>query len=304
MAHAQLTTLHLARLSQLYPRPLAELGPNVTEVPDEYAAIVDEQLTAAGLLSGELTSQAHALLDPLFGYENAFTAVILLHNQRQMVTFDLDEKWVEYMQKSPLSNTPRVYVLVASKGTEVATAVRAGDHVDVSVATTSESLPLVAARELLRVGDPDGRWSPATIPAVTFPAELLDRAPARAPLPGSADTKAHEDHKLTVRRFADALRKAEVPSRSIMAVEKFLELDHVAATHISYVSGAQRLLSEGTTTIDYFHEAGISVGGVQKTGDGRLWKTLAPATEKGVQTSLTFLTRLPARPMLEALSGF
>ncbi|MDE8647542.1 ESX secretion-associated protein EspG [Rhodococcus qingshengii] len=305
MTHAMLTSLHLARLSQFYPRPLAELGPNITEVPDDVASIVDQQLVAASLLDtrGALTEQARSLLDPLFRYDNAFTAVILLHNQRQQVTFDLDEMWMEYMRQS-LPSTPRVYVVVAASGPTTVTAVRAGDHVDLSMSATGDPLALVAARELLRVGDPDKQWSPAKIPAVSFPAELLNRAPARSPLPDSDDTQAQRDHKLTVSRFADALRKAEIPSRTIMAVEKFLQLDHIAATHVAYIGGAQRMLSEGTTTIDYFHNAGVSVGGVQKTGDGNLWKTLAPATVEEVRKSLTFLSRLPARPMLSALAGY
>ncbi|MFZ2172909.1 MAG: ESX secretion-associated protein EspG [Rhodococcus sp. (in: high G+C Gram-positive bacteria)] len=304
MTRAQLTSLHLARLGQLYPRPLAELGPNITEIPDDVAGIITEQLVNAALIDtdGSMSVQARTLLDPLFAYDHAFAAVIMLHNQRQRVTFDLDDEWVEYMRES-LPITPRVYVLVAATGATVTTAIRAGDHVDVAQATTSDDLARVAARELLRVGDPDAQWSPADITAVSFPANILDRAPVRAPLP-SADRKAHADHKETVYRFVAALRTAGASSRTVMAVEKFFELDHIAATHVSYVNGPRRLLSEGSATIDYFHNAGIAVGGLQKAGDGRMWKTLAPATPTEVAKALTDLTRLPARPMLDALSGY
>ena len=304
MPHAQLTSLHLARLGQVYTGPLLELGPNVAEVPDDVAGIVNEQLIDAGLFESEgvLSAQAHTLLDPLFGYDDAFSAIILLHNQRQSFTFDLDGQWQEYMSES-LTTTPRVYVLVASHGRTVTTAVRAGDHVDITQVETSEPLVRIAAQELLRVGDPASEWSPADISALSFPASLLDHAPARAPIPGSADKDAVADHKETAYRFSSALRRGGVPSRTIIAVEKFLAFDHLAATHISFIKGHQRLISEGAATIDYFHDAGVSVGGLQLAGDGTKWRTLAPATQAETVSVLTDLMRLPSSPMLASLSG-
>ncbi|MBM4574696.1 hypothetical protein GS489_31030, partial [Rhodococcus hoagii] len=133
MSRMELTSLHLSRIGQLYPQPLLELGPNIVEIPEEFSDIVDEQLTAAGVLESAdtLAAPARALLDPLFGYDQAFAAVLMLHNQRQRVTFDLDEEWFDYIGSTSIPTTPRVYVLVTATGSTVTTAVRAGDHVDV-----------------------------------------------------------------------------------------------------------------------------------------------------------------------------
>lgn len=307
MSSAELTTLHLARISQFYPGLLAELGPNVTEVPNDVAAVVDEQLRAAGILtpSGILSPEARALIDPLYGYTCAYSAVILLHNQREPVTFDLDDQWVEYIGQSLRSvTTPRVFVLVASTDSVVTTAVRAGDHIDLVQEPASDTLDVIAARRLLAVADPGGSWLPAKIGAVSFPAELLDRAPFRPPMPSNGNLDALADHKETVYRFVSALRAADVSSRTIMAVEQLLGFDHLAATHVAYVSGQQRLLSEGSASIDYFHDAGVAVGGLQPAADGRVWKTLAPGTPTEVSAALRNLTHLPARPMLDAISVY
>ena len=307
MARAELTTLHLARIGQCYSGPLTELGPNVTEVPEDVSTTVDRQLKSAQILttSGELSPAAHALLDPLFKYTHAYSAVTLLHNQREPVTFELDDQWVEYVGQSLRSvATPRVYTLVAAAGPIVTTAVRAGDHIDIMQESTTEPLDMVAARQLLAVADPEGTWAPATIGAVSFPAELLERAPLRRPLPTTASREALIDHKETVYRFVSALRDAQMSNRTIMAIERMLGFDHLAATHVAYVSGRARLLSEGSASIDYFHDAGMAVGGMQIAADGRLWKTLAPATTAEVATALQNLIALPARPMFDALSAY
>lgn len=307
MTSAELTTLHLARLGQLYPEPLAELGPNITEIPDDAAAAVDEQLVAAGFLTtaGELTPEARTILDPLHRYDSAYTAVIMLHNQREPVTFDLDDQWVEYVGQSLRSvTTPRVYAIVAAFGSTVTSAVRAGDHIDIIQESTSDTLDVVAARRLLAVADPNGEWSPAKIGAVSFPASLLEQAPARPPAASSRNQEAVADHKETVYRFVAALREANASNRTIVAVEQLLGYDHLAATHVAYVRGGRRMLSEGSASIDYFHDAGVAVGGIEMAADGRRWKTLAPATQTEVAAALRHLTRLPARPMLEALSGY
>ncbi|MBM4654167.1 hypothetical protein GS896_25360 [Rhodococcus hoagii] len=302
----ELTSLHLSRIGQLYPQPLLELGPNIVEIPEEFSDIVDEQLTAAGVLESAdtLAAPARALLDPLFGYDQAFAAVLMLHNQRQRVTFDLDEEWFDYIGSTSIPTTPRVYVLVTATGSTVTTAVRAGDHVDVVQEVVSEEFPKAAAAQLLRVGDPGNEWSPASIASVSFPADLLDRAPLRAPTTDSEDRQARADHRETVYRFVGALRGSGVSSRTVSTVETILGLDHIAANHVSYISGPRRLLSEGSASIDYFHNAGIVVSGVQKMGDGRVWKTFAPATRNDVAAALSDLTRLPSRPMLDALSSY
>lgn len=307
MTRAELTSLHLARIGQFYSRPFTELGPNIVEVPDEVADMVDEQLRQAHILTGlgQLTPQAQALFDPVCEYERAFSAVILLHNQREPVTFELDEQWMEYVGQSLRSvTTPRVYVLVAAAGPVVTTVVRAGDHIDIMQESTTEPLDEVAARQFLAVADPEGIWSPASIAAVSFPADLLERAPLRAPIPHAGNRESVIDHRETVYRFISVLRDAQVSSRTIRTIEQLLRFEHLAVTHVGYISGRERLLSEGSASIDYLHNAGVAVGGLQITGDGRLWKTLAPATPTEVAAALRDLTKLPRRPMLDALAVY
>ncbi|WP_301850672.1 ESX secretion-associated protein EspG [Rhodococcus pyridinivorans] len=282
-----------------------DIGPNITEIPDELEKVVAAQLISSGLVTDAhtLSADARTLLDPLFSYDSAYSAVLLLHNQRQPVSIEIDEQWAEYVADSVrAASTPRVYILVAASGATVTTALRAGDHIDVTQSTATDTFENTAAQNLLALADPEKSWSPAQISAVSFPAHLLDRAPLRPPTPGRSNAQAEADHKETVFRFISALRDSGVSSRTVAAVEKLLRLDHIAAMHVAYISGPHRMLSEGSASIDYFHEAGVAVGGLQLAADGRKWKTLAPATQSEVATALRELKRLPSRPMHHALN--
>ncbi|TQC47031.1 hypothetical protein EEB14_22945 [Rhodococcus sp. WS4] len=303
MANATISTMHMAYLAGLLPSPVFELGPAAVQVPPGFEDTVIEQLTATGFITGPdtLSDGAKALLEPLTAYEEAYTGVILLHNERQPVQLDIDDQWMEFLKNS-LTDLPRVYFLVARSGNVLSVAVRAGEQIDLSQRTIPGGpFAPVAATVILDIGDPQHEWKPLKIAPVMILQALVEKAPVRRPNSDVDEPAVTKGYRAQADRFIAAVRGEGLSPSTATTLRTLLTYDHVAQTHVVHSNGPRKLLSEGAATIDYFHDRGVSVSGVRKTADGGMWKSIMPATAKNVADALHELTRIPASPLESSL---
>lgn len=297
MAHATITTIHMAHLGRLLSSHILELGPAAGEVPDEHKDTVVDQLTASGFLTDPetLSPSARGLLEPLTAYDEAYTGLIILHNQRQPLTFNIDDEWFDFLKQS-FSDIPRVYFLIARQGQTVTIGIRSGEQISLTQEPLAGLFPQHAATSVLGIGDPQKKWDPADITPASFPVSLLEHAPLRRP----ADDVDNPDEVLAYRKqtdkFTTALRAQGISTSTAATLRRLLSFDHVAVTHVAYSAGHRKLLSEGSATVDYFHNAGVAISSLRKTPDGSVWKAIHPASPANVSAALTDLTHIPASP--------
>lgn len=296
MSTATLNTLHMAHLGAQLSSRVFELGPAPVELPEDVTAAVVEELTAAGLThtSGALTELGQNLCEPLADYDRAYWGMLLLHNQRQPVKFEIDEKWLQYLEHSFI-DTPRIYFLIAQRGDTVTTAVRNADRIDISQSLAPSGFPAAAAQALLRLGDPGGQWVPSTLPTVAIPYDSLDQAPMRRPN-DDADQQQRLAYQRYSRSYTSSLRNRGLDDRSISAINRLLSWDNVASTQVLLSVGPTRATPQHSVTIDYFYNAGVAVSFPRLIGDGSYWKTFDPAHQGTVTAALSSLAGLPSEP--------
>lgn len=294
---------HLVYLGTITGTHISELGPAPVEVPDEIAGTVVEHLTAIGILDESdptaLTAHGTALLAPLTQYAEAFAGLLLLHNQRQPVRLDIDDNWREYLAET-FSDTPRVHILVTRAGADTTVAVRSGDDIDIHTATRADKFASTAARALRSVTDPDGTWQPVKLPLVRVPQKVIIQALtadpamlARGPAADSDDPDEAREHSENVGKFTTMLADGGMSADTQRTVGKLMRFDHVAAAHITHISGVAGDMTGSAVTVDFFHDEGVTVSEQFVAPDGQTWKQIRPATPDAVSEALAALRKSP-----------
>ncbi|WP_128646303.1 ESX secretion-associated protein EspG [Rhodococcus sp. BS-15] len=299
MSTAAMQLAHLIHLNSLLPAPILELGPAPVDLPDDVRSVAVEHLLESGLVDTggtRLTPLGESLLGPLTAYTEAYWGMTLLHNQRQPVRFEVDDRWAEHLRETFVhADTPRVYFVCAYRDGVATFAVRNHDSVEITQSSvTGEGFAAATAKLLLTLGDPQSQWRPLRTPVMSIPYDTLASAPPRRP---EADSSAHEQgmYRRGTAQYIATLRSDQrgLDSRSLTALSKLLSYDHVASTQVLYSSGPQQLTPEHGATIDYFHAQGVAVSHPRHVGDGTYWKVIQSATVDAVGQALDALAALP-----------
>nr|WP_296774778.1 hypothetical protein [Rhodococcus sp. (in: high G+C Gram-positive bacteria)] len=299
MSTAALQLAHLVHLNSLLPAPILELGPAPVDLPDDVRSVAIDHLLEAGLVDTggtRLTPLAESLLGPLNAYSEAYWGMTLLHNQRQPVRFEVDDRWAEHLKETFVhADTPRVYFLCAYRDGVATFAVRNHDSVEITQSSvTADGFAAATGRLLLNLGDPQSQWRPLRTPVMSIPYDTLASAPPRRP---EADGSAHEHgmHRRGTAQYIATLRsdRRELDSRSLAALSKLLSYDHVASTQVLYSRGPRQLTPDHGASIDYFHGQGVAVSHPRRVADGSYWKVIQSATVEAVGQALDVLAGLP-----------
>lgn len=306
MSTAVLDVMHMALLGSLLPDRPIELGPAPVELPPDPSvrSTVLAQLSVgagAGLVDQDgtaLTDVGRELLLPLVSYDEAYWGMIVTHNERQPVTLQVPDEWLEYigdaLQTAAMAS-PRTYVLITRRGATATAAVRHHDRIDISQFTIPRGLPIAVADYILGLADPHKQWAPLNMPPVSFPYAALSKYPP-PPRPPASDSPARQqtEHRRYAARFVQSLRtEYRLPPKAAAALSQLLTLDHVATTQLMYSQGDRKLTSDHSVAIDYFHNAGMTVTRPRRIGDRSWWKHISPATHSAVAEALAALPQLP-----------
>jgi len=307
MSTATLHTAHLAFLGALLPDRPFELGPAPADLPDDEnlrSTIISQLSDGAGLVTAggaELTDLGDSLLRPLVSYDEAYWGMFLLHNERQPLTLQVPDEWLDFMKESLATaamSSPRTYILIARSGSVVTAAVRHQDRIDITQFTAPRGLPIAAADYVLALGDPQGVWKPLSIAPISLPVAALNKhqPPPRPPATDAAD-RDHAQYRRYTYKFVQDLRSSvHLDPRAAATLTRLLTLDHVASAQFMYSAGPQRLTPAQSVSIDYFHDAGVAVSRPRRLGDGTIWKHISPAAHNAVAEAFDALASMPARP--------
>ncbi|WP_336794348.1 ESX secretion-associated protein EspG [Gordonia malaquae] len=292
--------IHLLSLAK---RRTFELGPIPTELPDDVRAVVIDHLHQAGLTDSNgatLTELGQSLIEPLGATDEHYWGILTLHNMRQPVVFDVDDHWMYMLQESLRTaaiSGPKVYFLIARSDKVLTTAIRNGNEFSLSTQplTGGRSFTERTAEFIMTLADPTGRtWPVAPITSFAVPYSALGDAPARG---FNADAPAEQ--KNAYRRLVSSWTSGladRLPAPALSTLTRLLTADHSAAASVLYTRGPERHTSDHSATLDFFHELGIVATHPRQTGDGALWKHIAPGTSAAFETALQSLVTGPSTP--------
>lgn len=236
-----------------------------------------------------LTEPGRDILSGLTSFTEAIWGVLLIHNEQQPFTLDLDEELIDYGLHLSLMDTPKVYWHISARQGKLTTAVRAGDTVSIDVTPIEHSPRAAMADSLITAIDPERQWKPANIDTMIVAQEIIVAA--------GGVGRYGEDEKQN--RSADQkLRKSLIDNKmSPAAADNFIALqraDHVAITDIAHSFSPDDICAP-SASISFVRDKGMVVTYPQQGLDRTVQIVQEPASVSKVTAAIERLSRLPHR---------
>lgn len=278
----------------------------ITELPHELGAFpvtdIDKQVrqdlidwSIVDPATNKLTPPAEEFLAGITNYEWAYSGLLLLYSERQPVTVELPEEFVQAGMQYAVRDIPRVGFLIGYRNQTLTTLVLAAGRITICADRVSHcedpaAISQSVARIILNICDPQRQWNAYPLTKVSIPA-----AAATALRAGRPDTA--EGVQAQVGAARKILREAEMARTTTNELAELLNCENNAAAQITHTLRTPK----GKATAVYnaaglmFFTSPTSQGTVvsypTRGADGTGWITYEPGSEQALARGLDALRK-------------